>query len=32
MIVNIKDDEFNRLTNYIKLNYGINLSKKRHLD
>ena len=31
MIVNIKDDEFNRLTNYIKLNYGINLSKKKHL-
>lgn len=30
-MLNINDEEFVRLTNFIRLNYGINLSKKRHL-
>jgi len=31
MIININEKEFNRITNFMKLNYGIDLSKKRHL-
>lgn len=30
-MLNINDEEFIRLTNFVKVNYGINLSKKRHL-
>lgn len=31
MIININEKEFNRITNFMKLNYGIDLSRKRHL-
>lgn len=31
MTLSIKNSEFNKLVEYIKINYGINLSNKRHL-
>ena len=30
-MLNISDQDFHRLVNYVKSNYGIDLSKKRQL-